>query len=267
MHLLPWQVNSFTIEPSGKPLRINTSPWVRKIHWRRDRLPTPEFLGFPCGSAGKESTCNAEDLVFNPWVGKMPWRRARLPTPVFWPGEFHGLYRAGHDWVTFTSPNSYVETWYSWWNEEVGPLRGDHCPYERDPREIPCSFCPVRTHRRQSSMRNQASTRHQIFQHFGLGLSASRTMRNKFLLSLSHHLMTFLLQQPPKMSQLVHLLSRVWLFVTPWAAASQAFLSITNSRRPRYLSTVILPKPSPPAPSNHQSVFCLCAFTYSGNFT
>ena len=35
--------------------------WVRKIHWRRDRLPIPVFLGFPCGSAGKESTCNAED--------------------------------------------------------------------------------------------------------------------------------------------------------------------------------------------------------------
>ena len=29
---------------------------------------------------------------FNPWVGKMPWRRERLPTPVFWPGEFHGLH-------------------------------------------------------------------------------------------------------------------------------------------------------------------------------
>ena len=36
--------------------------WVGKIHWRRDRLPTPVFLGFPCGSAGKESTCNAGDL-------------------------------------------------------------------------------------------------------------------------------------------------------------------------------------------------------------
>ena len=27
---------------------------------------------------------------FCPWVGKIPWRRERLPTPVFWPGEFHG---------------------------------------------------------------------------------------------------------------------------------------------------------------------------------
>ena len=30
---------------------------------------------------------------FDPWVGKIPWRRERLPTPVFWPGEFHGLHR------------------------------------------------------------------------------------------------------------------------------------------------------------------------------
>ena len=29
---------------------------------------------------------------FDPWVGKISWRRERLPTPVFWPGEFHGLY-------------------------------------------------------------------------------------------------------------------------------------------------------------------------------
>ena len=29
---------------------------------------------------------------FNPWVGKIPWRREQLPTLVFWPGEFHELY-------------------------------------------------------------------------------------------------------------------------------------------------------------------------------
>ena len=27
---------------------------------------------------------------FNPWVGKISWRREWLPTPVFLPGEFHG---------------------------------------------------------------------------------------------------------------------------------------------------------------------------------
>ena len=47
--------------------------------------------GFPCGSAGKECTCNVGDLGLIP-VGKIPWRRELLPIPVFWPGEFHGLY-------------------------------------------------------------------------------------------------------------------------------------------------------------------------------
>ena len=36
--------------------------WVGRFHWRRDRLPTPVFLGFPCGSTGKESSCNAGDV-------------------------------------------------------------------------------------------------------------------------------------------------------------------------------------------------------------
>ena len=92
-----------------------------------------QFLGwgFPCGSAGKESACNAGDLGstqvalvvkklacqyrrhkrcrFNPWGGKSPWRRKWQLTPVFLPGESHGiekagrlqstgLQRVGHDW-------------------------------------------------------------------------------------------------------------------------------------------------------------------------
>ena len=36
-------------------------------------------MGFPCGLAGKESTCNVGILGFDPWVGKIPWRRERLP--------------------------------------------------------------------------------------------------------------------------------------------------------------------------------------------
>ena len=35
---------------------------------------------------------------FDPWVGKIPWRRERLPTPVFWPGEFHGLCSVYSPW-------------------------------------------------------------------------------------------------------------------------------------------------------------------------
>ena len=34
----------------------------RQYLLENDRLPTPVFLGFPGGSAGKESACNAGDL-------------------------------------------------------------------------------------------------------------------------------------------------------------------------------------------------------------
>ena len=39
---------------------------------RRDRLPTPVFLGFPGGSAGKESAHNTGDLGLIPGVGRSP---------------------------------------------------------------------------------------------------------------------------------------------------------------------------------------------------
>ena len=50
------------------------------IHWRRDRLPTPVFLGFPCGSAGKESACSAGDLGLIPgWLGRPPEKGKGYP--------------------------------------------------------------------------------------------------------------------------------------------------------------------------------------------
>ena len=49
---------------------------VRFLGWedpqRKDRLPTPVFLGFPCGSAGKESAHNAGDLGSIPGLGRFP---------------------------------------------------------------------------------------------------------------------------------------------------------------------------------------------------
>ena len=38
----------------------------------RDKVPTPVFLGFPCGSAGKESARNAGDLGSIPGLGRSP---------------------------------------------------------------------------------------------------------------------------------------------------------------------------------------------------
>ena len=46
--------------------------WIGKIPWKRDRLPTPVFLGFPDGSDSKESTCNAGDLGSIPGLGRSP---------------------------------------------------------------------------------------------------------------------------------------------------------------------------------------------------
>ena len=44
--------------------------WVRKIHWRRDRLLTPVFLGFSGDSHSKEFPCNAGDLGSIPGMGR-----------------------------------------------------------------------------------------------------------------------------------------------------------------------------------------------------
>ena len=46
--------------------------WVRKLCWRRDRLPTPVFLGLPGGSAGKESACITGELGSVPGLGRSP---------------------------------------------------------------------------------------------------------------------------------------------------------------------------------------------------
>ena len=53
--------------------------WVRKI-------------GLPLWLSWERILLQCERPGFDPWVEKVPWRRERLPTPVFWPGEFHGLY-------------------------------------------------------------------------------------------------------------------------------------------------------------------------------
>ena len=54
-------------------------PWVGKIPWRRERLPTPGFLGFPGGSDSKESACIAGDLGSIPELGRSPGGRNGNP--------------------------------------------------------------------------------------------------------------------------------------------------------------------------------------------
>ena len=92
--------------------RPQFNSWVRKIHWRSVRLPTPVFLG----SASKESACNVGDLSSNPELGRSPGVGKGYPMPVFWPREFHGLYSPwGHkeldttEWLSFS--HSHEKAW------------------------------------------------------------------------------------------------------------------------------------------------------------
>jgi len=89
--------------------RLQFDSWVRKIHWRRARLPTPVFLGFPCCSAGKESTCKAGDLGLIPGLGRSPGERKGYPLQYSVLENsmdciVHGSQRVGHDWATFAFP-------------------------------------------------------------------------------------------------------------------------------------------------------------------
>ena len=77
-------------------------PIILRKGWRFPGIrPLPAFWpfmiglrtvlkGFPAGSDGKESACNAGDPGSIPGSGRFPWRREWQPTLVFLPGEFHG---------------------------------------------------------------------------------------------------------------------------------------------------------------------------------
>ena len=67
----------------------------------------PVFLGFPCGSACKESSCKVGDLASI--LRKIPWRRERLLTPVFWPGEFQEVAKSPLHAMGLEKPNSYLK--------------------------------------------------------------------------------------------------------------------------------------------------------------
>ena len=56
---------------------------LAKISWRRDRLPTAVFLGFSCGSAGKESACNVGDLGSISGLGRSPGEGKGYPLQYF----------------------------------------------------------------------------------------------------------------------------------------------------------------------------------------
>ena len=70
-------------------LQARTLEWVAMSFSRTAYL----IRGFPCGTSGKEPTCQCgrhKRCGLNLWVKKTLWRRAWQPTPVFLPDESHG---------------------------------------------------------------------------------------------------------------------------------------------------------------------------------
>ena len=67
----------------GKESACNEETLVQflgqKIPWKRDTLSTPVFLGFPCGSAHKESVRNAGDPGPIPGLERSPGEGIRYP--------------------------------------------------------------------------------------------------------------------------------------------------------------------------------------------
>ena len=86
-------------------------------------------LGFPCGSAGKESTCSEGDLDSIPGLGRSPGEGKGLPTSFFWPGEFHGLYSPwGHKESDTAERLSITSLGFPWWsNGEDLAYQGRGC--------------------------------------------------------------------------------------------------------------------------------------------
>ena len=94
--------------------------WDGKIHWRRDRLPTPVFLGFPGGSAGKESVHSAGDLGLIPGLGRSSGEEKGHPL------QYSGLENF-RDYIYIMekamAPHSSTLAWKIPWMEEPGRLQ------------------------------------------------------------------------------------------------------------------------------------------------
>ena len=67
-------------------------------------LPTPVFLGFPCGSAGKESACSVGDLGSIPGLGKSPGEGKGYPL------QYSGLENSIHRLYSPWDCNEFVPT-------------------------------------------------------------------------------------------------------------------------------------------------------------
>jgi len=62
---------------------------VLVIRVRIPELVEPSIKGKPPVVQMVKNLPQCRRPGLDPWVGKISWKRERLPTPVFFPGEFH----------------------------------------------------------------------------------------------------------------------------------------------------------------------------------
>ena len=68
--------------------QVESLKWVDQSLLGIDLIVSPN-MGFIGGTSGKGSICQCGKCSFDPWVGKILWRREWLPTPLFLSGKFH----------------------------------------------------------------------------------------------------------------------------------------------------------------------------------
>ena len=146
---------------------------------------------------------------FDPWVGKMPWRRKCQPTPAFLPGQSQteepgGLQSVGSQRVG----QNWAQTQWQKKNKKKTPLQ---------------RFKKFKLHFETTKRGNYSGNKQHL----------------KYFVWKSWHAAKILRQFSSVQS-----LSRVRLFVTPWIAARQASLSITNSQSSPRLTSIESVMPS-----------------------
>ena len=112
---------SFIAQLVKNPPAVQENPldsWVGKIHWRRNRLPTLVFLGFPCGSAGKESTRNAGDLGSIPRLRRSAGEGIGYQLQYSWASLVAQLVKnlpaMQETWVRFLGPSHSLQQAHFW---------------------------------------------------------------------------------------------------------------------------------------------------------
>ena len=123
-------------------------------------MTTVYILDFPCGSAGKESACNAGDGL-DPWVRKIPCRNVWKTIPKFLSGKFHGQRslagysplgcRGRHDWATEQAQH----TLYSTYTTYLRTLHQLHTPHIHTTSHMPHTH-PTHTHYTSNTKHTEA---------------------------------------------------------------------------------------------------------------